>query len=395
MKNRDLPLSDDQSLPDRIVTAIRGVLGDEQYILHKPIFGGNEQKYLQDCIESTYVSSVGRYVDQFENGLCNFTGAKYAVAVVNGTSALHIALLLAGTKTDDEVIVPSLTFIATANAIKYCGAIPHFVDSEEETLGIDPLALRDWLAYITEMRNGFCFNKQSGRRIKVLLPMNTFGHPNKLDVLKNIADEFGLIMIEDAAESLGSYYNGQHTGTFGLAGTLSFNGNKTITTGGGGAILTDDFEIAKRAKHITTTAKKPHSWEYDHDEVGFNYRLPNLNAALGCAQLEQLPDILVSKRRLTEKYKGAFSSINELELILEPANCSSNYWLQAIKLDRAFMSERDAILQGTNDAGFMTRPVWNLIHTLKPYKGCPKADLSVAESLAKQLINLPSSAGIV
>ncbi len=387
--------SQDETLPVRIVNALRSVLGSESYMLHVPTLSGNEWAYTKDCLDSTFVSSVGAYVDKFETELCQVTGAKHAIAVVNGTAALHIALLMADVTPGDEVLVPSLTFIATANAIHYCGSIPHFIDCEETTMGVDPIALRDWLRHSTEMQNGSCINRATGRRIKALLPMHTFGHPCKIDLLQAIAYDFGLNLVEDAAESLGSSFRDKHTGTFGLLGTLSFNGNKTITTGGGGAILTNDSVLAKRAKHLTTTAKCPHPWEYNHDEVGFNYRMPNINAALGCAQLEQLPNILASKRRLFEKYRKAFETIAEVNIVFQPHNCESNYWLQTIKLNEAVSNERNSILEATNKIGIMTRPVWNLIHRLKPYRDCPRAPLPVAKMLEQTLLNIPSSAGIV
>ena len=291
-------MSKQADLADQIITAIRAVVGTGSAVLHKPSFSGNEWLYLKECLDSTFVSSVGKFVDRFEVDLANITGAKHAVAVVNGTAALHIALKLAGVQAGDEVLIPSLTFIATANAVTYCNASPHFVDSEEVTLGVDAAKLRHYLTHQTEQRAGQCVNRDTGQVIRVLVPMHTFGHPVDVDGLVAIAHDFNIALVEDAAESLGSYYHGQHTGTFGLLGTLSFNGNKTITSGGGGAILTNDAVLARHAKHLTTTAKLPHAWEYSHDEIGYNYRLPNLNAALGCAQLEQLPAMLAAKREL-------------------------------------------------------------------------------------------------
>ncbi len=378
----------------RITAAIREVCGDKPAALHEPRFVGNEWLYLKECLDTTFVSSVGKFVDRFEADLAAYTGARHAIAVVNGTAALHVALLLAGVQPGDEVLVPALTFIATANAVHYCGATPHFADSSEQTLGLDPGSLRDWLQHTTELRNGICFNGNTGRPIRVLLPMHTFGHPCDLEGLQRVAHDFKLVLVEDAAESLGSWYQGHHMGTVGRLGTLSFNGNKTITTGGGGAIITNDAEIARRTKHITTTARLPHRWSYEHDEVGFNYRMPNINAALGCAQLEQLPVFLASKRRLFGCYRDAFDSVPKVRLIEEPANCRSNYWLQAILLDESIADQRDNVLQSTNDAGFMTRPAWTLMHRLKPYRESPRAPLSVAESLERRLINIPSSAGL-
>jgi aminotransferase in exopolysaccharide biosynthesis len=379
---------------DLIVRALQSELGEGTLGLHEPRFWGNEQRYLQQCIDSTYVSSIGQYVDRFESELATYTGARHAVAVVNGTAALQVALQLAGVRANDEVIVPALTFIATANAVQYLGAIPHFADSEETTLGIDPLALRDWLKNVAEPAGEGYRNRLTGRRLSALVPMHTFGHPCSLEGLIAVAHDYQLSLVEDAAEALGSRYQGQHTGTFGLLGTLSFNGNKIITSGGGGAILTNDKCLADRAKHLTTTAKLPHRFEYVHDEVGHNFRMPNLNAALGCAQLEQLPEFLASKRRLFERYKRALVDIDEVYLMKEPMDCESNYWLQTLVLSDAVAAQRDMVLQETNNAGLMTRPTWRLMHQLGPYRQCPRAPLPVAESLQRRIVNLPSSAGL-
>lgn len=383
------------SLADQVVAKIYAAIGSGPVVLHEPTFCGNEWLYLKECLNSTFVSSVGKYVDRFEVELADYTGSRYAVAVVNGTAALHIALKLAGVCQGDEVLIPTLTFVATANAVAYCGASPHFVDSERRTLGIDAAKLRDYLSSYTEQRASQCINRVTGKIIRALVPMHTFGHPSDLDGLLAIAHDFNLTLIEDAAESLGSYYNDQHTGTFGLMGTLSFNGNKTITTGGGGAILTNSLELARHAKHLTTTAKIPHSWEYCHDEIGYNYRMPNLNAALGCAQLEQLPNMLSAKRQLFQRYQTVFSSVEGLSIIVEPDNCQSNYWLQTILLDEKYATERDQILIATNEVGLMTRPAWLLIHKLAPYKDCQRMDLAVAQSLSERLINIPSSPGLI
>ena len=379
---------------DSIINALRNTLGEGNFPLHEPRFAGNEQNYVQECIASTYVSSVGAYVDRFERELAAYTGARRAVAVVNGTAALQVALQLAGVKANDEVIVPALTFVATANAVQYLGAVPHLADSEEATLGLDPRALRDWLKSVAEPAGDAYRNRQTGRRLRALVPMHTFGHPCDLEGLLAVAHDYRLPLVEDAAESLGSRYQSQHTGTFGLLGTLSFNGNKIITTGGGGAILTNDERLADHAKHLTTTAKLPHRWDYVHDEVGYNFRMPNLNAALGCAQLEQLPEFLASKRRLFERYQAALVEIDGVRLMQEPFGCESNYWLQTLVLSGAIADQRDGILQAINDAGLMTRPAWRLMHQLAPYQECPRAPLPVAESLAQRLINLPSSAGL-
>lgn len=387
-------MDEPRNLPQEIVEAIRSVVGPGPVALHEPSFRGNEWAYLKQCLDSTFVSSVGRFVDRFEDQLAAFTGAKRAIAVVNGTAALHVALRLAGVEPGDEVLVPTLTFVATANAVAYCGAIPHFVDSEERTLGMAAGALREHLAVASELRDGRCVNRTSGRVIRAMVPMHAFGHPADIGALLAVARDYRLQVVEDAAESLGSYVGERHTGTFGLMGTLSFNGNKTITTGGGGAILTNDVELGARAKHLTTTAKLRHQWNFEHDEIGYNYRLPNLNAALGCAQLEQLPGFLIEKRRLFERYRLPFAGVPGVRVMAEPSGCRSNYWLQTILLDEALAGQRDAVLSATNDAGLMTRPTWVLMHRLAPYRAAPRAPLPVAESLERRLINLPSSAGL-
>ncbi len=379
-------------LTARLVKAIRSICGPGVVPLHEPRFAGEEWNYLKDCLDSTFVSSVGQYVDRFEAELAQYTGAKYAVAVTNGTAALHAALLLAGVRPNDEVLMPSLTFVATANAVSYCSATPHFADSTEQTLGLDPSALREYLISIAEQRDGQCINIATGRVIRAMVPMHAFGHPVEIEALLAVARDFNIALVEDAAESLGSTISGQHTGTFGLLGTLSFNGNKTITTGGGGAILTNNADLARRAKHLTMTAKLPHRWNYMHDEIGYNYRMPNLNAALGCAQLRQLPGFIEAKRRLFDRYNAALVEISGARLFKEPPRCRSNYWLQTLLLDEAVAGARDEILAATNDAGLMTRPAWELMHRLAPYRNCPRMGLAVAESLERRLINLPSSA---
>ncbi len=388
-------LSTQATLSDQVIAAIRTVISTGPAVLHEPSFNGNEWLYLKECLDSTFVSSVGKFVDRFEADLASFTGATYAVAVVNGTAALHIALKLAGVKSGDEVLIPALTFVATANAVTYCGAVPHFVDSEERTLGIDAPKLRDYLQNHTEQRAGQCVNRATDRIIRAIVPMHTFGHPADIDGLLGVAHDFNLALVEDAAESLGSYYHGQHTGSFGLMGTLSFNGNKTITTGGGGAILTNDPELARHAKHLTTTAKQPHAWEYRHEEIGYNYRMPNINAALGCAQLEQLTTMLAAKRELFQLYRAALDVVEGVTLMAEPDQCQSNYWLQTLVLDPEQADQRDALLLATNNAGIMTRPAWTLMHELTPFKECPRMDLSLAHSLFQRLINIPSSSSLV
>ncbi len=380
----------------QVVDAIRQAVGTTPVSLSEPEFAGNEWAYVKECLDTGWVSSVGKFVDRFEEQLAEYTGVKRATAVVNGTAALHICLRLVGVEPNDEVLVPALTFVATANAVSYCGAIPHFVDSDESTLGIDPQKLETYLKEITEIRPEGCFNKQTGRRIKAVLPMHTFGHPVDLDALVVVCSRYALELVEDAAESLGSYYKGRHTGNWGKVSALSFNGNKIITTGGGGAILTNDEELGKFAKHLTTTAKVPHKWSFVHDRIGYNYRLPNINAALGCAQLEQLPGFLEAKRRLFEHYQTAFAQVPQSRIVAEPEGSRSNYWLQTLLLDESAAGQRDAILAATNDAGLMTRPAWTLMHRLEPYRECPKMNhLTVAESLERRLINLPSSSCLI
>ena len=380
------------TLASEVLDGIRRVTGPGPVVLHEPRFAGNEWAYVKECLDSSFVSSVGKFVDRFEVELADYTGAHRAIAVVNGTAALHVALALVGVARDDEVLVPALSFVATANAVSYCGAIPHFIDSEERTLGADPVALREYLRRISETRAGACVNRATGRRIRALVPMHTFGHPTDIDALLSVASEFHVALVEDAAESLGSTLHGRHMGTFGHLGTLSFNGNKTITTGGGGAILTNDPELARRAKHLTTTAKLPHRWDFLHDEVGYNYRMPNINAALGCAQLEQLPQLIDAKRALYHQYESAFAGVTGVRLMSEPIGTQSNYWLQALILDPAVRDARDAILQATNDDGVMTRPAWTLMHRLPAFANSPRMALPVAESLSDRIINIPSSA---
>lgn len=379
---------------DAIIDALRSVLpADGKPIsLHEPCFSGNEWTYVKECIDTGWVSSVGKFVDRFENDLAAFTGAKRAVAVVNGTAALHICLKLVDVEQGDEVLIPSLSFVATANAVSYCYAIPHFVDSEEKTLGLDPVKLGDYLREIGDIRADGCYNKITGRRIKAVVPMHTFGHPVDLDALVELCQRYRIELVEDAAESLGSLYKGQHTGNRGRVSALSFNGNKVVTTGGGGAILTNDEALGKHAKHLTTTAKLPHKWLFIHDQIGYNYRLPNINAALGCAQLEQLPEFVSRKRNLADRYREAFAGMPGLRFFTEPDFAQSNYWLNVLLLDKVNADRRDAVLEATNSLGIMTRPVWNLMHELDIYKACPKMpDLAVSEDLAKRIINVPSS----
>ena len=357
--------------------------------LHEPTFNEKEVEYVTDCVKTGWVSSVGSYVTRFEEDLAKFVGVKRAVAVVNGTAALHIALKIVGVESNDEVLLPSLTFIATANAVSYLRAIPHFVDVNEETLGVDPFKLEKYLDEIAELRQGKLYNKQTNRRIKALVPMHSFGHPCMMDELITLCEKYKLILIEDAAESLGSYYKGKHTGTFGKVSAMSFNGNKIITTGGGGAILTNDEKLADYAKHLTTTAKIPHRWEFIHDEIAFNYRMPNINAALGCAQLEKMPECIKQKRNLTKFYENLVANIEGIRLFKEPFNTQSNYWLQAILLDEHY--NRDEILGFLNEQGVMSRPIWTPMHELEMFIQCPKMDLAVTERLKQRVINIPST----
>ncbi|MDP1604431.1 MAG: LegC family aminotransferase [Legionella sp.] len=372
-----------------IVSFIQTLYKTKEFIpLHEPRFIGNEKKYLEECIDSTFVSSVGKFVDQFEVEFARAVGAKYAIATVNGTAALHASLILAGVERYDEVISQPLTFIATANAICYIGANPIFLDVDFETLGLSPKALKSFLEKHCVLSHGYCLNRSTGKTIKACVPMHTFGHPCQIDTIKTICDEWNIVLVEDAAESLGSYYKKKHTGTFGKIAAFSFNGNKIITSGGGGAIVTDDEVLAKRAKHITTTAKIPHKWEYVHDMVGFNYRLPNLNAALLVAQLEQLQGFLDSKRALANKYMQFFGS-QKMQFVQEPQHATSNYWLNALLLEN--LKQRDEFLEVTNSKGVMTRPIWQLMNKLEMFKSCQTDRLENALFLEKRIVNIPSS----
>ncbi len=383
-----------KSLDQVLLQGLQKVLGIPHQLisLHEPEFLGNENDLVQECLNSTFVSSVGKYVEQFENMLVEYTGSKYAVAVVNGTSALHMGLRLVGVKPEEEVLIPTLCFVATANAVAHCGAVPHFVDSNLVTMGMDPIMLAEHLVKTAEVTTEGVRNRKTGRRIAAIVPMHTYGHPVDMVSLMDVANRYDLPVVEDAAESLGSSYQGQHTGTFGKLGILSFNGNKIITTGGGGAILTNDVEIALHAKHLTTTAKRPHRWEFFHDEISWNYRLPNLNAALGCAQMEQLPNFLTRKRKLASQYQKAFLNIDGIRFMFEPENSCSNYWLNTVCLEALDLMLRDQILLVANEAGYQCRPTWTLLHKLPMFVQCPRASLTIAEKLETSLINLPSSA---
>jgi len=373
----------------KIVDFIKQTFNTQEFIpLHEPQFFGNEKKYLNDCIDSTFVSSVGKYVDTFEKEFARTVGSKHAIATVNGTAALHISLILADVKKDDEVITQPLTFIATCNAISYIGAKPIFVDVDLDTMGLSPESLKNFLETNCEIQNSKCINKTTGKTIKACVPMHTFGHPCKIVEIKEICDMWHIALVEDAAESLGSYYKDKHTGTFGKIGAFSFNGNKIITSGGGGVIVTDDEALAKRAKHITTTAKIAHHYEYVHDEIGYNYRLPNINAALLVAQLEQLEKFLASKRDLATQYKEFFANEN-ITFIEEPKECKSNYWLQVVVLQD--INQRNEFLEFTNKNGVMSRPIWKLMNELEMFKDCQKTDLKNAKYLEERVVNIPSS----
>lgn len=359
----------------------------ENVFLHPPIFLGNEKKYLNDCIDTTFVSSVGQYVDMFEQKMAEYTGAAKAVVCVNGTNALHMSLMLSGVKQGDEVITQPLTFIATANAISYCNAYPVFCDVDEETMGLSPVAVRRWLETYAEIKNNQCFNKNNGRRISAVVPMHTFGHPVKLNEFVSLCEEWKLALVEDAAESIGSFYNGKHTGLFGKVAALSFNGNKTITCGGGGMLLFTDKELGDRAKHLTTQAKIPHRWEFRHDEIGYNYRMPNINAALGCAQLENLEKILENKRKTAMAYKDFFTG-SDIKFFDEPANCKSNFWLNAVVLPNK--EAQIKFLEETNDNHVQTRPIWELMNRLEMFKNCEHDELTNAIRFADTVVNIPS-----
>ncbi len=376
-----------------IIQFIRQTFGETKDIilLHAPCFVGNEKEYLCECIDSTYVSSVGRFVDKFEEMVAAYTGSKKAVVCVNGTNALHLALLLVGTQPDDEVITQPLSFIATSNAISYCGANPVFIDVDKDTMGLSPFKMREWLMVNAELKNNECINKISGKRIKACVPMHTFGHSVHLDELVQLCNEYHIELVEDAAESLGSFYKGKHTGIFGKIGILSFNGNKTITTGGGGMLLFQDEELGAYAKHLSTQAKVPHRWEFVHDHIGYNYRMPNINAALGCAQMEHLSEFVANKRDLAQRYADYFKSIG-VDFFIEPKDCLSNYWLNVIVLKNK--TERDNFLQYSNDNGVMTRPIWRLMNRLPMFANCQCGDLSNAEWFEERVVNIPSSVRI-
>ena len=372
------------------IAFIKSVYGSKEFTpLAVPVFQGNEKAYLNECIDTTFVSSVGKFVDRFEEDMAKYTGTKKAVVCVSGTNALHMSLMLVGVERNDEVLTQALTFIATCNALSYIGAHPVFLDVDKTTMGLSPDAMKGWLIKNAEIRNGECWNKNSARRVKACVPMHTFGHPVRIEEMAALCEELHIELVEDAAESIGSLYKGKHTGTFGKVGAISFNGNKTITTGGGGMMLFQDEELGKFAKHITTQAKVPHRWEFRHDHIGYNYRMPNINAALGCAQLENLDKYIASKRKVAQEYIDYFKNVDDIDFFVEPENTFSNYWLSAI-----VMKDKDAqldFLQQANDNGVMTRPIWELMNRLPMFENCENDGLKNTIWFADRVVNIPSS----
>ena len=379
---------------EKTIKFIKELYGNQEFTpLSVPKFIGNEKKYLNECIDTTFVSSVGKFVDRFENDMAVYTGAKKTVVCVSGTNALHMAMMLVGVERDDEVLTQALTFIATCNAISYIGAHPVFLDVDRSTMGLSPDAVKEWLTKNAEIRNGQCYNKNTNRRVKACVPMHTFGHPVRIEELANICVEWHIELVEDAAESIGSKYKGKHTGLFGKVGALSFNGNKTITTGGGGMLLFLDEELGALAKHLTTQAKVPHRWEFKHDHIGYNYRMPNINAALGCAQLEHLDEFIADKRATAAAYADYFKNVDDVDFFTEPENGFSNYWLNVVILkDR---DAQQAFLQETNDNGVMTRPIWELMNRLPMFEHCQHDDLKNTVWFADRVVNIPSSVRLV
>lgn len=374
----------------KTINFIKEVYGNKEFTpLAVPVFAGNEKKYLEECIDTTFVSSVGQFVDRLEKDMATYTGCKRAVVCVSGTNALHMSLMLAGVGRDDEVLTQALTFIATCNALSYIGAHPVFIDVDKTTMGLSPDAIKEWLVKNAEIRNGQCYNKNTGKRVKACVPMHTFGHPVRIEEIAQICEEYHIELVEDAAESIGSLYKGKHTGTFGKVGAISFNGNKTITTGGGGMMLFNDEELGAFAKHLTTQAKIPHRWEFRHDHIGYNYRMPNINAALGCAQLENLDKFVESKRQVAAEYAEFFKNIDDIDFFTEPENCYSNYWLNVVILkDKEAQLE---FLQQTNDNGVMTRPIWELMNRLPMFEDCEHDGLKNTIWFADRVVNIPSS----
>lgn len=383
------------NMAGQVVATLRRVIGPGRVGLHEPIISDHDREVVDECLRSGYVSSVGEWVGKFEDALRGYTGADFAVAMSSGTSALEIAIKAAGVQPGDEVLVPSLSFVATANAVSHAAAIPHFVDISPDTLGLDADALGEYLDRVADERETGPINKATGRRIAAVIPMHCFGHPVEMEKLLLVARKWGIPVVEDAAEALGSFRGTQHTGTFGLAGVFSFNGNKIVTTGGGGAVVTNDETVAAYARHISTTAKIAHPWEFDHDQVGHNYRMPNLNAALGWSQLQELDNSVKKKRILAQRYRDAFSKFDNLAVFHEPQGARSNYWLNTLILDEQSADLRDEILSIAHDSGIYLRPAWRLLHQLRPYENHPRAPLEVSERLQRRILNLPSSAFLV
>ncbi|BCS85728.1 aminotransferase DegT [Prevotella herbatica] len=376
----------------KITNFVKDLFQEEKVPLAVPVFVGNEKKYLDDCIDTTFVSSVGAYVDRFEKDVAEYTKCSHAVVTASGTTALHMSLILARVEQDDEVLTQALTFIATCNALSYIGAHPVFIDVDKDTMGLSPFAVREWCAKNGVIKDEQLFNKKTGRRVKAVVPMHTFGHPIHLDEMVEVCKEYHLQLVEDAAESIGSLYKGKHTGTFGVVGALSFNGNKTITTGGGGMMLFQDEKLAEFGKHLTTQAKVPHRWEFKHDHIGYNYRMPNINAALGCAQLEHIEEYVASKRKTANEYEQFFKNVPDITFFTEPENCRSNYWLNVVLLKDKVAQQN--FLQYTNDNGVMTRPIWELMNRLPMFENCETDGLKNTEWFADRVVNIPSSVRI-
>jgi len=380
-----------------IIKILNKTIGDLRFhnkstvYLHEPDIRKEDWGFVKECLKKNFVSSVGNYVNEFEEKLKKYTKAKYVIATVNGTSAIHLALVVMGANENDEVILPSLNFVAAANAVRYCNSIPHFVEVEEDTLGIDPIKLEKYLSKIVIKKNNNSFNKYTNKRIKFMMPLHMFGHPAKIIELKKIAKKYNLKIIEDAAESLGSTFKNKHLGTFGDIGILSFNGNKIITTGGGGALLTNSLKVAKKLKYLSTTAKTPHRWKFEYSDIGYNYRMPGINASLGCAQMKRIKSYVNLKRKLFKKYKAAFGNLKDIKVFQERKNARSNYWLQTIILDNKISYLKDKILEKTNNLGFSVRPVWKPLHKLKKFKSYPRMEMKVTNNLEKRILNLPSS----
>ena len=384
-----------KNISKELLKVLRKVCGNKKRPLHEPFFFGNEKKNLTECIDSTFVSTKSNITHQFEKKISKYTGSKNVIATINGTSALHISLIAIGLQRNEEVFIPSFNFVAAANAISYCGALPNFLDIEESTLSIDPIKMKNYLDLNFLIKKNRCFNKKTKRFVRAVIVPHLFGHPAKIDNLINIAKKYKLIIIEDAAESLGSFYKNKHTGTFGDLGVLSFNGNKTITTGGGGAVLSNNIKLAKRIRNLIEVSKIKHDWKFDYSKVGYNMKMPGLNAALGLAQILNLENIIKMKRKIYTNYKKQFQNNNYFDLVSEPINSRSNYWLQNVKIKKKDINLRDYLIRYTNIKGFQTRPAWTLLHKLRHFQKCPKSDLSTSLNLFSRIISLPSSPNII